>query len=182
VAGNRFKRLHTIPESGVLKAARWELVVDVLTPSYRSYLVPSQPHGTLFLDELPGLGTALEQPGTVVDLRVRLTTGHQVVADLVLPDVISAICLKAYAYQGRLTDRDAVDLWRLLEAANAAGVTSATWPTGITGQDAAAVLHQHFGRPSSAGPAQASNSPADRARMRALVLRVVGAAPTHERD
>ena len=136
-------------------------------------MLTSQPHGTLLVDELPGLGSALDRPGTVVHVRVRLTTGHEVVARLVLPDVISAICLKAYAYQGRLSDRDAVDLWRLLEAANAAGVTAATWPTGVSGRESAAVLFQHFGHPASAGPAQASREPAQRARIRALVLRVV---------
>ena len=35
----------------------------------------------------------------------------------------------------------------------------------------AAVLFQHFGHPASAGPAQASREPAQRARIRALVLR-----------
>ncbi|KQS71147.1 hypothetical protein [Modestobacter sp. Leaf380] len=105
---------------------------------------------------------------------VRLTSGHDLVADLTLPDVVSAICLKAHAYTGRMTDRDAVDLWRLLEVALAAGVTAATWPTGPTASDAAVVLRQHFGRPGSPGTARATRDPAQQTRIRALVGHVVG--------
>lgn len=173
--GNRFTREHTLP---TLDAAdddpRWDLVVDVLAPSYGGRLVANQAHGALVVDEIPGLSLALARPGSLVTAEVRLTSGHEIVTDLLLPDVVSAICLKAYAYAGRLTDRDAVDLWRLLEAALAAGLTPADWPSGPTGTAAAEVLRQQFGWPGAPGAARASRLPAQQTRIRALVGQVVG--------
>lgn len=124
--GNRFTRTHTLPTLAGAATTDRDLVVDVLTPSYQSRLVTNQPHGTLVVDEVPGLHLALARPGTTVTIQVRLTSGHVVDARLVVPDVVSAICLKAYAYDGRLFARDAVDLWRLLEAVRAAGISAAT--------------------------------------------------------
>jgi hypothetical protein len=174
-AGNRFSREHTLPAlDPAATAPSWPLVVDVLAPSYEGRLLPNKAHGPLVVDEVPGLNLALARPGTAVTADVRLTSGHELVTDLLLPDVVSAICLKAYAYAGRLTDRDAVDLWRLLEAAFAAGITATTWPSGPTAATAASVLRQHFGRPGAPGPARASRVPAQQTRIRALVGHVVG--------
>ncbi|MGY1843312.1 hypothetical protein [Modestobacter sp. SYSU DS0875] len=173
--GNRFIREHTLPALDAAEdAPSWNLVVDVLAPSYEGRLLPNQTHGDLVVDEIPGLSLALARPASLVTAEVRLTSGHEVVTDVLLPDVVSAICLKAYAYAGRLTDRDAVDLWRLLEAALAAGVTAAEWPSGPTGTAAAEVLRQQFGRPGSPGAARASRLPAQQTRVRALVGQLVG--------
>ncbi|GAA4759187.1 hypothetical protein GCM10023328_48130 [Modestobacter marinus] len=172
--GNRFTRTHTLASLDATTDPVWDLVIDVLAPSYEGRLVSNQSHGQLVVDEVPGLALALARPGTPVTVEVRLTSGHSLVIDLLLPDVVSAICLKAYAYAGRFTPRDAVDLWRLLEAAAAARVTAATWPTGAAAADAAAILGQHFGRPGAQGPTRASARQADQTRIRALVALVVG--------
>ena len=173
--GNRFVRQHTQPADGDELTASWHLVVDVLAPSYRGRLRTNRRLGELVVDEVPGLHLALARPGTTVDVSVRLTSGHVLDTVLVVPDVVSAICLKAYAYAGRLSARDAVDLWRLLEAARAAGVSATTWPTGPTAVEAAALLRRHLGGPGAGGLERVSPRPADRTRVRALVAHVVGA-------
>ncbi|WP_409332799.1 hypothetical protein [Trujillonella humicola] len=173
-SGNRFLRTHTLPSTTGRAAPIWDLVIDVLAPSYVGRLQPNQPHGELVVDEVPGLNLALARDGTPVTVEVTLTSGHTVITTLMLPDVVSAICLKAYAYAGRFTERDAVDLWRLLEAAYAAGITAANWPTGPTAAEAAAVLRRHFGRPGSPGLVRATNSMRDRTRIAALVAHVIG--------
>ena len=110
--------------------------------------------------------------------RLGLTSGAGMHMQLALPDVTAAICVKALAYKGRLAAKDAVDLWRLLHAAHAAGVRADKWPTGPTGRAAATVLHSFFGRTNGPGLAQVSARPADRTRMRALVMEVVAAVQT----
>lgn len=165
VVGNRFTR--TDPASGD------ELAVDVLAPSYTGRLEANQRHGLLYVDEVPGLAFALERPPTVVAAEVMLTSQVTVSAELQLPDVVAALCLKAYAYAGRWHPRDALDVWRLLEAAYAAGVLASDWPTGPTGRAGSSLLHQHFGRPASQGPQEATRSTAQQARIRALVAGVV---------
>lgn len=146
----------------------------MLAPSYIGRLQPNQPHGELVVDEVPGLNLALARDGTPITVEVTLTSGHTVTTTLMLPDVVSAICLKAYAYAGRLTARDAVDLWRLLEAAYAAGITADIWPTGPTATEAATVLRQHFGRPGASGLRRTGGSMRDRTHISALVTHVVG--------
>lgn len=167
VEGNRFRR----QDEGR------DLVVDVLAPAFGSRLVPNQAHGDLVLDEVPGLALALARPGVEIDLGVILTDGTEVRFTTVVPDVVSMLCLKAYAYEGRWSDRDAVDIWRLLEAAFAAGVRAADWPSGASATEAAATLWQHFGRPSARGPAKATAAMAGQTRIRALVMSIVGARP-----
>ena len=60
--------------------------------------------------------------------------------------------MKAYAYAGRLSDNDALDIWRLLQSASNAGHTAADWPTRSTARDAAVILHQHFATPRGGEP------------------------------
>lgn len=151
------------------------LVIDILAPSYRGGLVPNQRHGDLVVDEVPGLVLALHRPAELLDVRVQLTNGEDLSLRLALPDVTSALCLKALAYRGRFAPKDAVDLWRLIHAAYAAGLRVADWPVSVTGRQAAEVLHRFFGAPAAAGLKQMSASAADRTRMQALVRQVVPA-------
>jgi hypothetical protein len=176
VEGNRFSREQTGTGADG-RTETWPLVVDVLAPSYEGRLLSNRRHGDLVVDEIPGLALALSRAGVDVDIEVRLTSGHELRFSTTLPDAVSALCLKAYAYVGRFSDRDAVDIWRLLEAARAAGVTTATWPAKATGREAGAALWQHFGRPGAAGASRASSRPADQTRIRALVAAVVGTPP-----
>lgn len=166
-AANRFVRGHADARGPL------ELVVDILAPSYLGTLVPNQRHGDLVVDEVPGLPFALSRPSVVVDLQVRLTSGDDLAMRLALPDLPSALCLKALAYRGRFAAKDATDLWRLLNAGYAAGLSESAWPGGVTGRQAAQVLHRFFGTPGATGLGQVSASASERTRMRALVRRIV---------
>lgn len=157
-AANRFVRHHHDDHGPV------DLVVDILAPSFENKLVPNQRHGDLVVDEVPGLILALHRPAAVVHLRVRLTNAEELALQVRLPDVISALCVKALAYRGRFAAKDAVDLWRLLNAAHAAGLTSQAWPMSATGREAGLILHRFFGTPGGTGLAQVSASTADRTR------------------
>ncbi|MEU2613001.1 hypothetical protein ABZ570_15685 [Micromonospora sp. NPDC007271] len=168
-AANRFIRSHHDNRGSL------DLVVDILAPSFESRLVPNQRHGDLIVDEVPGLILALHRPARVLHLEVRLTNADTLRMQVALPDVTSALCLKALAYRGRFAAKDAVDLWRLLHAAHAAGLTAETWPTSVTGRAAASILHRFFGIRGATGLTQVSAAPADRTRMQALVNRVVAA-------
>jgi hypothetical protein len=102
-----------------------------------------------------------------------LTSGEALSTVLRLPDAVAALCLKAYAYAGGWHARDALNVWRLLEAVHAADRRAVDWPSGPTGRDAAAILQRHFGRPASQGPSDATTAPAQQARIRALVAALV---------
>ncbi|KQR17574.1 hypothetical protein [Cellulomonas sp. Leaf334] len=160
--GNRFVRLD----------GHRELVIDVLAPSYLGRLVTHQEHGRLVVDEIPGLQTALLEQPTVVEITANLTDGTEVRMTLLLPDVGAALVMKAHSYVGRLARSDAIDIHRLLEAANVAGRTAQDWPTRVEAPAAAKVLHDRFGtrRPNQ------FLSGAAAARVRLLVQRVVPAA------
>lgn len=166
-AANRFVRRHRDNEGVV------DLVIDLLAPSYQGRLLSCQPHGDLVVDEIPGLALALGRPSERLDIRVRLLSGGDLRMRLTLPDLTSALCIKALAYRGRFADKDAVDLWRLMTAAYAAGLRSDSWPPTATGRLAAEVLAQFFARPGAAGLRQACPRPADQARMRAMTRAVV---------
>jgi hypothetical protein len=162
-AGNRFER----------SVGDRRLVIDILAPSYTGTLLSNQPHGELVVDEIPGLLDALHLPATRVHAEVVLTDGAAMTIDVALPDVRAALIMKAYSYAGRLSANDAVDVWRLLEAANAEGLTADDWPATAGGGDAAVLLHQHFASPAGAGPRRGTSDRGVHARIRALTHRVV---------
>lgn len=162
--GNRF--LRTLDHGG----HDLTVMIDVLAPSYGSAMKNNRPHGELFVDEIPGLGLAIAREPTTVAVRATLTTGADLHYTINLPELLSALCMKAYAYRWRLADRDALDIWRLLETANHAGLTG--WPNGVTGREAAAILHQHF-TSAAGGVTQATPDRTAQARIRALVTRLV---------
>ena len=149
------------------------LAIDVLAPSYLGPLMPNKPHGDLVVDEIPGLLDALRLPPVHVAARAILTDTTQVDVRVPLPDVRAALVMKAHAYAGRLGDNDALDIWRLLQSAGNAGHTAADWPTGSTARDAAVLLHQHFGAPSSGGSRRATPNRTNQARIRVLVAHIV---------
>lgn len=170
-AANRFVRRDSDAYGAI------DVTIDLLAPSYHGTLQTSQQYGDLFVDEIPGLSLALERRPTVVDLTVRLLAGGDLSMRLTLPDLVSALCIKALAYRGRFADKDAVDLWRLITATYSAGLRSDGWPTTATGRSAREVFARFFGRPGAPGLAQVSKRPAEQARMRAMTLAVVGLAP-----
>ncbi|WP_369369694.1 hypothetical protein AB1046_12825 [Promicromonospora sp. Populi] len=148
-------------------------VIDVLVPSSGGKHQPNQQLGSLVVDAVPGLSLALALPATEVVLAAHLSTGRTVDLSLLLPDVRAALILKSYAYRERLTDRDAVDVWRLLESAENAGLEASDWPPRVSGREAAAYLHQFFGAAGAPGARRASPAPATQARVRLLVQKLV---------
>lgn len=170
-AGNRFVREH--PDD----VENLQLSVDVLAPAFQARMLTNQRHGELVVDEIPGLALALNRPGVAVDIRVQLTSGNEVATRLMLADPVSALCMKAAAWSGRFAARDAIDIWRLLETAHAAGVRSESWPMRASGLDAARVLNRCFGTPASNAFRSASVPSHVGTRVRALVSAVVGRVP-----
>ena len=148
-------------------------VIDVLAPSYLGRLLTNQSHGAIVVDEVPGLAEALHLAPVRVSVTAALTDATDVDVTLHLPDARAALILKAYAYRGRWSHRDALDIWRLLEAASQAGHRAADWPPGLGARDAAQILHEFFAAPAATGPKAATRDPSAQARIRALVHQVV---------
>lgn len=146
-----------------------ELAIDVLAPSFHGKMMSNQVAGDLVVDAVPGLGLALSMSATILDVAVTLSTGRQIAFQMALPDVRAALVLKAHAYRGRLEEKDAVDIWRLLVAAQAAGHGRDDWPNGLEGRDGGAYLKSYFGDAGSQGPKKASPDRGTQARIRALV-------------
>jgi hypothetical protein len=173
VAGNRFTR--------DLRRDRQNLplAVDLLMPSHSGRLETNVLVGDLSVDAVPALGLALAMRPTTVRARLTLTDGELLELPLSLPDVSAALCLKALAYGGRRSARDAVDVWRLLEAAHAAGVRAERWNPARTGArlDTSRIVHREFANPAGPGVRAATRDKAAQARIRALALEVVARPP-----
>ncbi|WP_199424591.1 hypothetical protein [Actinotalea solisilvae] len=147
------------------------ITVEVLTVSWSGRREVAA--GPIAADAFPGIHTALMLPATTVDVAAELTDGTHLKMSVAVPDVRAALVLKAYAYRDRFADRDAVDVWRLLEAAHAASHTATSWPTTSGSREAAQILREFFAAPNATGPTRASARRADQERVRALALRVV---------
>ncbi|WP_375479688.1 hypothetical protein [uncultured Jatrophihabitans sp.] len=165
-ASNRFMRT----TDGGLR-----LVIDVLAPAYGRRLIPNQQHGDMVLDEIPGLSLALARPGEQLDLTVTTLDDTVVTFPVVIPEINSALCLKALSWSSRLAAKDAVDVWRLLRAHRQRIPKPVEWrESGVQG-DAATVLRTDFGRPAGGGVRAASSDRAEQAEVRALTLSVLRA-------
>ena len=88
---------------------RWErpiddrrvAAVDLLVPSYRSRARHTVKVGDVVTTEVPGLAEALRRPGLIVAAELRLTDGAVLRANVVLPDAVGTLALKA---RGRRLD------------------------------------------------------------------------------
>ena len=136
---------------------RWErqiddertAAVDLLIPAYTSRARSSRQVGEVNTTEVPGLAEAFLAEPCAVDAEFILTSGEHLSARVLLPDSKSMIRLKTGARRVRNEDRDATDLWRCLEVANADGVTA----RDFTGSDVAQIrdlLQRELGRGGSA--------------------------------
>jgi hypothetical protein len=97
-----------------------------------------------------------------------------------LPSPLAALCLKLLAFGSRSAAKDALDIWRLLEVARAAGVGHGDWPDpdhpkGSRG-DALRQLWA-FTAPGSWGLKQATVDRRTQARIRALASSVAPPRP-----
>ena len=165
--GNRFARV--VEHAG----DPLTLEIDVLVPSYSDRMVNNQPFGELVVDAIPGLSVAIAREPTQVQVATTLTTGEQLSYGVPLPDPVSALCMKAYAFRWRHAQRDALDIWRLLEVAHHVPLSPTDWPKGASGRETAAILHTHFGAAGGKGPALATHDKTSQTRIRALVNALV---------
>jgi hypothetical protein len=122
-AGNRFSRAVTdLPGTDSISLPP-RAVIDILVPAYTSRpRHDRRVSDDLTTTEVPGLATALRRPGTAISLDVRRLSGDRSVFPCLIPDETSALVLKALAWKVRAEQRDAIDIWRCLEIANAAGL------------------------------------------------------------
>jgi hypothetical protein len=149
------------------------LVIDVLAPAWGRRLVPNRQHGDIVLDEIPGLSLALARPGEQIDLTVTMLDGTSVSFPAVIPEINSALCLKALGWSSRLAAKDAVDVWRLLRAHRQRIPEPVEWrASGVQG-DAPAILRADFARPAGGGVRAATTDRAEQAEIRALTLAVL---------
>jgi len=125
VAGNRFeRRLDPQTQSLANEGTDRVAAIDLLVPAYTSRARDNVRVGELQTTEVPGLALALNRPPVRSSLRMMMLDGRTTLtADVLLPDEESALVLRAYAWHVRGDGKDAVDLWRALEIASAAGVT-----------------------------------------------------------
>lgn len=128
VAGNRFeRRLNPQAQSLASEGTDRVAAIDLLVPAYTSRARDNVRVGELQTTEVRGLALALNRPAVRSSLRMVMLDGKTTLtADVLLPDEESALVLRAYAWHVRGESKDAVDLWRALEIASAAGVTLKT--------------------------------------------------------
>lgn len=155
-------------------AMELEAVIDVLAPSYTGRHEANQQHGSLVVDEIPGLAYALGVAPVVVDLEAEFTTGATVVTTVRVPAPLPALCLKLLAWDSRMAAKDATDIWRMLAVCDTAGITAADWPDAATARDSRRALDR-FARIDSVSLRRVTHDRATRNRIRALAQRVAGA-------
>jgi hypothetical protein len=164
-AANRFSRTD---------AARRTLIIDVLAPSYSSRLQTNRAHGELVLDEIPGLSYALAVAPVAAELDITLSDAQLLTFTVLLPTPVAALSVKAFGYAGRAEAKDALDIWRLLEAARALDVTASSWASVGTPAQARELLIERFGTAEADGTRAVSADPHIPTRVAALVAAVCG--------
>lgn len=123
VAGDRFARaVDDIPTGDEIDLPN--AVIDILLPAYTSRPSQNRMAGDLVATEALGLAAALQRAPLAIELELQRLNGE--VLDIVLsfPDEASALVLKAFATHARHNSTDHTDVWRCLEIAHVAGVTS----------------------------------------------------------
>ena len=167
---------------------RWErnlddrrvAAVDLLVPAYRSRARDTVKVGDVVTTEVPGLAEALRRPGVEIAAELRLTDGSQLQTNVLLPDAIGTLALKAGARTVRNETRDAEDLWRCLEVAAAEGVRPVDFDDpALSGLQQ--LLAHELGDGGSSLPVltaglQDEAAARMRTRLRALLAEVVGIA------
>jgi len=144
-SGNSYTR--PVPDLVVAGGPVPELAVDLLVPSLDGHFKPQEYGGRAF-DSAPGLAPALAAEPIVIDVGARLLDGTVLEFSAPVPTVELALVIKALAYGSRLHARDAEDIYRLLEIANAypsdeiGGWRLQETPLRASRRDAAVHLHR----------------------------------------
>lgn len=159
-AGNRFER-------GEDEERR---AIDVLVPTIGGRMTSNVECGELTVDAIPGLALALTRPPVILDLTHISTDSKELTTDVLLPDPIASLVLKAYATSSRPGESDPHDIWRLLELVHHLSATPEEWgPMRGQRRDAARILHARFGQPGAPGMRHLINLGANASRITALV-------------
>ncbi|MGO8874572.1 MAG: hypothetical protein ACLQNG_02235 [Acidimicrobiales bacterium] len=136
----------------------WERVLDERRTASTDLLIPaytSRPRVNKEIDsngtkvvttEVPGLAEALRRAPVQLPVRFVLSHGRAIETEVLLPDAVGMLLLKAGARKVRNEERDSTDLWRCLEVATAEGVTPADLPADPVIGDLGAFLRQQLGR------------------------------------
>jgi hypothetical protein len=142
--GNTYeRRIDDVPVSVVGEQDR-SASIDLLVPTYTSRARDTvRVSADLTTTEVLGLAEALMRPGVAVSLELQRLNGETLMAELTLPDEASAFILKALVWGRRGSSKDAVDLWRTLEVAVAAGVLPDEF-SGGTGEKALKIARRSF--------------------------------------
>lgn len=123
VAGDRFaKPVADIPAGDETDTR--EAVIDILLPAYTSRPSQNKRAGDVVATEALGLAAALQRPPLAIQLELQRLNGEVLDVVLSFPDEACALVLKAFATRPRHKPTDHTDVWRCLEIAHAAGVTT----------------------------------------------------------
>lgn len=145
-----------------------DLIIDLLAPSYTGKHRPNRRHGDMTLDEIPGLGLALASPGETLGLEVTMLDGTVLTLTTIVPDPLSALCVKTLGWHSRRAPKDAVDVWRLLRVFRHRNPAPAAWRADGVAGETAIVLRADFIAAGGTGARAATATPAERAEIRAL--------------
>ena len=125
VESNRLaKPLRDLPVGAVGSDQNFQAIIDVLVPALTSHPRKSVEVGDVTTTEVVGLAEALNRSPVIVDLELVRLNKERLPACLRIPDERSALTLKVLAWDTRRAEKDAVDVWRCLELANVASLTS----------------------------------------------------------
>ncbi|MGH2653001.1 MAG: hypothetical protein ACRDHV_01450 [Actinomycetota bacterium] len=184
-AGNRLVRsIADVPvevEAPGAEATR-EAAVDVLIPAYTSRARDNVRVGEhLTTTEVGGLAEALRRQPVQVRLQLGRLNGQTLEVDVLLPDEVSVVILRALVWRRRGAGTDAVDLWRSLEIAIKAGLRPGDF-SSETARTAAEIIRTAFlgdrapavGSIVTARGSSAVEAARLRTRLKALADRVVG--------
>ena len=123
VDGSRFER--ELPDlrpvlSGAT-AAIPRAAIDVLLPAYDSRPRANKRVAGVIASQALGLALALQLPPLAMNLRLTHLDHSSIDVDLLFPNELAALAMKALVTTVRHKDTDIVDLWRCLEICQAAG-------------------------------------------------------------
>jgi hypothetical protein len=181
-AGDRFEKLVRDIPAGLTHttASAYTAAIDVLVPAYTSRPrrnVTVAPE--LVATEVPGLQSALARPAVELTLDLQRLNNSLSSVQLLFPDEVSALVLKALATTVRIKPTDIVDVWRCLEICVAAETDPSAFSHG-TPADAAAIIRELFGQGRTgmqtlADQQRLNKDAADQryARVRALIARLL---------
>ncbi len=151
VRPNRFaKSILAVPMDKDSDPGDGQAVVDILVPALTSHPRKNVEVGGVTTIEVPGLAEALNRPPTVITLKLTRRNGTVLTASVKIPDERSALILKTMAWDVRRAGKDAVDVWRCLEVAYAAGLTPHDMGSN-DGARAITILENSFGSEKSEG-------------------------------